>query len=967
MGRSPWVRFWKIVIAVVVLTVFHVSQSSAQYQPPSEILLIDGKSASTWVSDQVNVIQIDGPVKIELDHATLTASNAVIWLSPAPGAVIEQQRAEIALIGDATIKQRDITRSGDHLLVSAVIRGAGTISITADERLARNLSDSELFKTATHVREGRDTATTPVDGREWLEPTGAAPPATTPTTQQVKPMEPVSFAFRNLQTFSTPDNKVAVALSGGVTLMQKRENGDFIELRADNAVLFTSLTSLRTAAEEINSIENAVVAAYLEGDVRITYTPETGKGEQRLEANRIYYEFGTDRAILTDAVLHTIEPNKQIPVVMRAQSIRQLTLGEYRAEKVELTTSSFATPSYSIKADRAYVRTYDTGDPRLGNRTVFSADHATFRAFDLPVFYLPKASGSMTDNGSPLRSLGVSNSKHFGFGVLSEWGLFETLGQQPPDGLDMTYRLDYFTDRGPAGGINASYNGGFVTDTKRDPWNFNGDFQSYIVNDHGEDDLGRDRLDVEPPHDLRGQVLWEHQHFFPDDWQIQIRSGYISDPTFMEEWFEDEWDQDQPYATELYLKRQRQTEAFTLLGSIQPNDFVTSYEYMQEQFEIERLPEAGYYRIGDSLFEDQFTFFSANTVSGLKFDESNATLEEQGFEPGTSPGLPSVGTTGTTSDTVYRGDFRQELNYPFTAGQFRVVPYVMGRYTAYSDSPDGDNQNRLMSAVGMRLTTAFWKVDDSAHSKLFDIHRIRHVVEPQVHLFTSAQNVDQNDVFIYDEAIDKINDVTAAQIAIRQRWQTKRGGPGRWRSVDFLTLDVEGNFFANQPDDDDLEPTGFRGLFFDSMPEASIPRNSINADGLWRISDSMAVLADAQYNLDDGVLATASIGLAARRDEYLSYFIGTRYIDELDSNITTLAITYQLTPKYTLGLSGSYDFGQGDSVRNSVMLTRRFDRFFMSVQAFRDETDDDNGVSFNLYPEGIAGGLSSNRLSNVLE
>ena len=73
------------------------------------------------------------------------------------------------------------------------------------------------------------------------------------------------------------------------------------------------------------------------------------------------------------------------------------------------------------------------------------------------------------------------------------------------------------------------------------------------------------------------------------------------------------------------------------------------------------------------------------------------------------------------------------------------------------------------------------------------------------------------------EPIDAINDISAAQIALRQRWQTKRGGPGRWRSVDFFTFNVEGNFFANQPDDDELAPTRFRGLFFDSLPEASIP------------------------------------------------------------------------------------------------------------------------------------------------
>ena len=72
---------------------------------------------------------------------------------------------------------------------------------------------------------------------------------------------------------------------------------------------------------------------------------------------------------------------------------------------------------------------------------------------------------------------------------------------------------------------------------------------------------------------------------------------------------------------------------------------------------------------------------------------------------------------------------------------------------------------------------------------------MRHVVEPEVNLFTSASTVDEQDVFIYDEQVDHINDITAAQLAaLHNSWQTKRGGPGRWQSVDFLTINVEGNF-----------------------------------------------------------------------------------------------------------------------------------------------------------------------------
>ena len=86
----------------------------------------------------------------------------------------------------------------------------------------------------------------------------------------------------------------------------------------------------------------------------------------------------------------------------------------------------------------------------------------------------------------------------------------------------------------------------------------------------------------------------------------------------------------------------------------------------------------------------------------LDFRRSNYTLAQQGFFPTENVGLPSFGTTGMIGREVFRGDFRQEVDAPFSIGQFRVVPYVIGRYTAYSDSPDGQSKNRLLAGTGIR-------------------------------------------------------------------------------------------------------------------------------------------------------------------------------------------------------------------------------------------------------------------------
>jgi hypothetical protein len=978
-----------IALSALALTLglpFHASTLLAQYQPPSEKLLITAGSAATWAGDGEDVIQLEGPVTIETDRARLSAQRAVIWLRPAPQAGLPPgpgdrpavplgtQRAEILLIGDAQVEHAGALRTGPRMAVTAEV--AGEVRITAQERRAIDLSNSPLYQQALELRRAALPAAGPAS-----QPT--AGPATRPagTDEDAPPpppkVEPVRLIFKQMDTQYVVDGKVAPLVTGGITLMQRRDNGDFIELQAERAVIFTTLDKPSDASRlgEAKNIEEAVSGVYLEGDVRIVFTPANPTtGEQRFRARRIFYDFTADRAVLTDAVIHTIEPEMQIPVVIRARMVRQLSLGEFKARNVELSTSSFALPSYSVAAESVYVRKVESTDPGLGDRLVFRADNATFRMFGVPVFWLPRAGGSLTDRGLPLRSAALQNSSTYGASVRTTWGLFETLGQPPPEDLDVEYALDYLGDRGIAGGIDADYEGGFVTETTRQRWAFEGELDSYFVNDRGIDTFGRlptPVIDVNPDpaiedlrvdrpdSEFRGQALWKHQHFFPGDWQLQVRAGYVSDPTFLETYFRRDFNQGDPHDVSFYLKRQRDTEAATFLTSVQPNNVVTTADLMQERFEVERLPEFGYRRIGDGFAADDggpfrgMTLVSTNTVSGLRFNRSTASLRELGFSDTLGPGLPSLGRTGVTGDTTYRGDFRQEVSFPVSLGQFRFLPYLVGRYTGYSDAPGGGEEHRLYSAVGARVSTAFWKVDEGVESRMFDLHRMRHVVEPELNVYASGTNVDWSELFIYDEPVDSIHDVSAVSLALRQRWQTERGAPGRRRSVDFLALNVEGNFFANE-DEDLLPPQQFRGLYFASLPEASVPRESVNADLTWRLGDTTVALADAQYNLDENELATLGVGMIVTRDERLSYFLSSRYINVTDSNVAGIAATYELSRKYTVIVSQSYDFGQSENVVSGIEVRRRFDTFFLSVAASQSKVDEESSFSINFYPTWLA-------------
>ena len=944
-----WMRAGPGWILIAALIISAASSARAQSPAYSEKLLVQASSASTWLTGDTNVLQLRGPVTITLDEEQCQADQAVIWLTPVPGGLLGEQTLDIVLIGNARLAAREnhLTRTGPTLLIDTIVRG--TVQLTAAANRPENLSQSPLYLQAQSIRVASQmldvapATQNPNPPHGATNPTGIAQPA--PSKAGF-----IEFQAPLIQQIRAEDGTRALELSGGVEVTQTSDNGDFLELLARDVVLFTDVPA-GGATSSPADLGHHITAAYLEGDVRMNFLPAAQKGhEERLTADRIYYDFLTQGAVLTSVVFHAVDPASKIPFTVRAQVMKQIAHGEFAARHAEFTTSYFAVPTFSIRSAYAYVHQ----EPQdTSNYDIVSHDD-TGEVFGVPVFYWPVLAGTFNNKPFPLLNFSIGNSSRYGFTVGTQWGLFETLGQVPPQDLDISFPLDYYSLRGFGGGVQGTYKGGFITDSA-EPWNFQGDFNSFLMSDKGVDQLGGLRDNVTPPTELRGQFLWEHQHFLPDDWQVQVRLGYLSDPTYLEEYNQNGFDNTLPYDGEFYAKRQKDTEVLTFLAETDTTRFITNADRQPDQFDVARLPEITYQRIGDSFADDHLTLYSNNGASALKFDQSSFSLQDQGYYPGLSPGLPSDGLTGLTNNFVYRGDTRQEVDWPFSVGQFKFVPYVMGRVTAYSTSVGGDSQTRLYEGAGLRLTTSFWHVDDSIDSDLLDLHRIRHVIQPEINLFTSGTTVDQNKLYDFDPNVDAITDITAATVALHQHWETMRGGPGRWESVDILDVNLEGDFYPHQPPPSLLNPVSFRSLFFPSEPETSVPRQALNADLTWHIADDTAFLSDIQWNLDTHETAIAEAGLAINRGSRLSYYIGDSYVQALETQVFTLIANYNLTSKYTLSLTESLDFGPGRSAFTVVSLTRRFDVFAFSIAAYHDGINNVSGFNVNFFPSGQPG------------
>ncbi len=954
-----------ILFALPFVVAACVSTARADFTQTSEKLLISASSATNWTDGPTNILQLDGPVSIITDDVTCSAKQAVIWFTPMRGGQLQEQQVDIALIGDATLHSSDnhLTRTGPKLLVNLIVRG--TIQLSSQAKVAQDLSKSKLFADAKAIRaatQSVDQTPPPVEVNPVLSTTGPPPPPALGGTSASAIVQPtpsktgeIKFHANLVEPITIADGTKALQLGGGVTVTQTSDNGDFLELLATNVVLFssdragdgTSASSQPSAGE----LGHHFTAAYLEGDVRMNFTPASAKSpEQRLTADRVYYDFLTQRAVLTSVVFHAIDPTTQIPVVVRAETMRQLSHGEYTAQKAEFTTSKFGVPTYSIRSSYAYIH-QEPQDP--GTFDIKSKSDVV-NIFGVPVFYWPYLGGTVNNKPFPLRNLENGNSSRFGFTFATEWGLFESLGQTPPKGIDISYHLDYFSERGFGGGFDGKYSGGFITDAD-EPWNYQGDFKSYLMSDKGTDELGGDRSLVTPPPKCAADSSGNTSIFFPTIGRFSFAPAMFLTPRSSK-------NITSPNST----PHSPTTPSSTPNVSRIPRSSPSSRKPIPP--DSSPIPTASRNNSTSPGFLKSLISASATAsptisspssattaASALKFDQSAFSLAQQGFGPGISPGLPSDGFTGTTGNIIFRGDTRQEVDWPFSIADLRFVPYVMGRATSYSDSPGGDGQTRLFGGAGMRFTTSFWRVDDDIDSDLFNLHRIRHIIQPEVNLFTSSTTLDQSKIYIFDPNIDAINDITGGQFALHQHWETMRGGPGRWQSVDVLDFNVEADLYTHQPPASVLNPVSFRGLFFPSEPELSVPRQAINSDLTWHIGDDTAFISDVQWNLDQRETAIAEAGFAINRGSRLSYYIGDAYVQALNSQIFSLNANYNLTAKYQMSIYQALDFGSSRAAVTSVSVLRRFDTFAVSVSIYHDGIANTNGMNLNFFPAGQLG------------
>ena len=941
-------------------------------EPVDGSIDITALRAWAWVIDDTRRLMLDGGVRIRVGGYDIQGKTAVVWINRIPSAagLINQLAVYLPEVQNPA-NRSGLGLSGKDVLMTASTRGPVTLDVArlddrpppptgllrqAERRLAASLRRllREPLPPLSYLPQidqpGPATPAVPQPGGTPVPPMPMAPqPQRVRVASGGVETPPlfgaggtVWFSWNELNIISGEDENVITA-TGSIVVQYIADGGDDrwsqITLRAQRAVVFADpgpLDALLTGRVDANTLRGI----YLEGNAVVT----ARHGEYTVRAPQMYYDFDTGQAVMVNAILRTYSRERGIPVVARAQELRQVAANQWTAKRAIVSTSEFFTPHFAIGARQVTVTQRPGAADRDADSTLFfETRDNTLQVEGVPLLYWPKFAG--TADEVPVRGIEVGYRDTDGVRILTKWDPFVLLGMEKPRGVDATVKLDGFTQRGAGGGLDLTYDLSAAM----------GEVDLYYLYDTGTDRTSSG-LDVKPAGENRGLALWSHKHTLNEDWYVWADLSYISDETFITTWREKEFYNRREYETAAYLRYTGHNSAFDTLFKYDINDFISnSYLLASRAYQVEKVPELTYRRYGDSLFDDLLTYSSETRLSRMRFSFQEGTPRQLGvpptaFGPGIGPDdsiSAAFIAAGFPTEYVNRFDSRHEFAMPVRAGPVTITPYVVGRFTAWSSAVESFSTDakdtRVFGAAGVRLNTQVQHVDNTVESRLFDLHRLRTIIEPRLTAWYGYTDVPDGALPVYDQGVESIGGASVVEVGLNTTWQTQRGGPGRWRSVDVLKIDA--SLVMNSGDANRESPTP---QFFAYRPEYSQFGDHVQGAATWTISDSLSVVGQATYDLDNSVLARGSIGTNLRHTPLLSTYVEYRFIDANDTKLLGVGWQYDITSKYNVLLLPQWDFVASDFRAITLVLVRRFPDFDFTLRITRDEITDQTTLGASL-------------------
>jgi len=704
---------------------------------------------------------------------------------------------------------------------------------------------------------------------------------------------------------------------------------------------------------------------YLEGDIVFVL------GKRTIYAKRMYYDPNFKRGTILDSEMFTPLPKFEGLARLKADVIRQVDENNLRAYGAAVTTSRVGVPRYwlqsgalAIRRDQQTVVDPNTGLAESQDRFIADSGQNSIYLGGVPVFYWPRITTDLGNSAYYLRSIRVGNDRGFGFQIRTAWDLFQLLGRPRPEGTDWVGHLDYLSDRGVGFGSDYDFVGKSFFGIPGDVETM---IRSYSISDGGTDNLGFDRRSVPLEKKFRGQWFLNHRHRFQNGWTMKAEVGYVSDRNFLEQYYERHWDESKDYTTGIWLQRNWFNQSFNLTADYRINDFFT---------ETENLPKLDHFMIGQSFLFDRFVYHGHSHIGYRKFRTANAptnAIDLAKFDP-------LAWETNQTSGIV--GATRHEIDAPIQMGAVKVVPYILGEADYWQEDLTGNDLFRGFGQVGIKSSLPMWRVDPTIGSELFNVNGLAHKVTFESEVLFAEASQDINELPLYDNLDDNsqehfrrrflfdtfglvagddvplnfderyfahrygmqryvssptteiADDLAQVRLAMRNRWQTKRGMPGRERIIDWITLDIQGSFYP-KPSRDNF------GADF----------GMLDYDFRWHVGDRLSVLSDGFYDFFSQGLRTTSIGLLTSRPGVGNAYVGMRSIEgPLSSNVLQTSLNYRMSDRWGINTNSSLDFGDTGTIGSRLGIVFIGESFLWNVGVNHDVSRGNTGFVFSVEP-----------------
>lgn len=784
-------------------------------------------------------------------------------------------------------------------------------------------------------------------------------------------------------TETEPARPATITAEGGVTMQyQDAASRQTMDLEAQRAVIFLNDNTQTTAStSQLNASE--IQGIYLEGGVF------AGNADWSVRSPKVYVDLVNDKMLMLDAVFWTVDQRTNMPLYLRADSVRQTSLGEFEAKKARIANSAFFEPDLSIGVSKLKIsirdeqrrrggllglvgtvregfgdeESSDTVEPGtdLVRRVFIDGKDITLRLGSVPIFWLPQVKGN-TD-AFPLKEIRVGDSNRSGLALRTRWDAFSLFGVDPIPNVKANLQLDYYGERGVAFGLNGNWN------TER----HKGSLYSYLLpDDNGTDILAAGRK-IDRDGETRGIIMFNDIWKLDEPWTLVTKGAFVSGEAYVPA-FERQLGTETPdFDSMLRIERTSERNQFALELSGSPNDFFAAEHLLQSPgYAVDKLPEATFISTANDLLPNTlpgvFEYQFEASIGSMRLRFSEPTAAEYGFDFaslstsafGTAPGVSLADThraMGLDEDVVGRFDTRHEITARFDVGELRLTPFVVGRITAYDTSfdtftPAQSDNMRYWGAAGVTVETTLTKVNDSASSDFFDIHRMRHIVEPSVTFWQADSGFAVSDTPIFDDDVEGLLRGTMVRAAVDQTWQTKRGGPGRWRDADIFRINTEYVWSS------DRAGTSIIPDYFAPRPELSNPGTFVGSDLIFSPTDVLAFSGSVVFDLDLDKAARTSAGVLVEHHPGFVSSLEYRDIRAIDATFLTGRVNYTLTDKYSIMTNANYNFDRGDFQNFFARIERQFQIGSLGISINYDNIRSDTSIGIVFRPFGTSGATS---------